>query len=187
MIEGNKGDKKYINDPARWLDELLPHRTQVLLVLQFSNSSQLEKALMEEAVGRMRRDRTYKQIDCGMRDVCVDKSIPFFEYFSRADWDTDAFGVCVVDYMHSLELGLYKEIAKALAGQVIASGAEATRKFKSIAAELHTFGVLGLDATIFRPRDVRPTSETDLFASFGQGHAVCARVQIARATIPVYF
>ncbi len=100
MIDFNKLEEKYVNDPNRWLTEAISHRTQVQKLFGFRNFSHTSQLLMEESVERMRRDHTYKQIACGMRDACVEKSVPLFDYFSRADWDLDTFGVCIMDYMH---------------------------------------------------------------------------------------
>ena len=52
---------------------------------------------MMDSVERMRRDSSYTQIDCGMRGDCVLKSVPFFDYFSAAEFDTDRVGLLVPD------------------------------------------------------------------------------------------
>ncbi len=86
-----------------------------------------------------------------------------------------------------IELGLYKEPGKVLANGVLSAGKDVSTRFKSFAAKLHAYGVQGLDATLFRPRDVRPTSETDLLHLLSKGALYAREYRSLAPLFPLLF
>jgi hypothetical protein len=193
-------DSLFMNDPDRWLQGASP-RTQVcrvvLIFLLFSTFQQgffffffffinFSKSVLEVGVDRMGKDRDYLPKHCGMRDACKKASVPLFAYFSNARPDLDCFGVCQLDFMHSLFLGLYKEIGQVLAN-VTLSDAGAALRFKQTIATLHAKKTRGLEVTLFRPRDVRKTTQTDLLHLLASGNLYAREYKAVAPLFPLLF
>jgi hypothetical protein len=140
-----------LNDTSRWL-----------------GWNQRSQANMMVAVQKMRETKSIYDGN-GMREECLSNSIPFFAYFSPQIPSLDCFGVCLHDYMHNLFLGLYKKVGQVLANCVLSIGG-AKKEFKRIALELHSQRIVGLNGTLFRPRDIRESSKTDLLHLLANGN-----------------
>jgi hypothetical protein len=141
---------------------------------------------MQVAVQRMRREKDFSSKQCGMRNNCKKASVPLFLYFSCERPDMDCFSVCQLDFMHSLFLGLYKEIGIVLANVVLANGAAANR-FKQLIATLHLKKTRGLEATLFRPRDVRKTTQSDLLHLLASGNLYAREYKALVPLFPLIF
>jgi hypothetical protein len=122
---------------------------------------------MMVAVSKLREEKL--KTNQGMRGECLTESVPLFYYFSELNPDLDCFGVCLNDLMHNLFLGLYKQIGKVLATQVISCSQASQKHFKSIVLEFYSQKIDGIEGTFFRPRDMRATSKTDLLHLLEKG------------------
>ena len=92
----------------------------------------------------------------------------------------------MTDFMHKVGLGLYKEIGRTLADCVLKSK-DTSLAFKRFTLKMHSARIYGLEMTLFRPKDARPTSETDLLHLLSKGNLYARELEALGPLLPYMF